>query len=37
MKTPFHRANTSMINYFMNSPYKDKFLELRQQGSEYYA
>ena len=31
------KANTSMINYFMNSPYKDKFLELREKGSQYNA
>jgi hypothetical protein len=31
------RANNSMINYFVNSSYKDKFLELRQKGSEYHA
>ena len=31
------QANTNMINYFMNSPYKDKFLELREKGSQYHA
>ena len=31
------QANTSMINYFMSSPYKDKFLELREKGSQYNA
>jgi GT2 family glycosyltransferase len=31
------QADGNMHNYFLNSPYKDKFIEFRQKGSTYYA